>query len=744
MTNYPESTDSNEKNNDAEQYKYWSKELKTSMKAREKWWKLSDKIVDNFLGSTSTTSEAAADNSGFRLNLFHSNIKTLGDMLYGNTPKIDVSRRYAQPNDDVGRVAATIMERLLNIDVADNGSELDAVMRSTLQDRLLCGLGCAKVRYTMESGENPVLDAEGRPILDVEGEPLVEEVMLSEDAVIEYWYWGDLAWGWCRNWAEMPWLGFRSYLEKSEVEARFGEEAAENVNYSKQTKATSEEGNNDREVDSDTDKCEVWEIWCKRTRKLHWISIGYDKQLGEKDDILGLKGFWPVPPFLIANVTTSLFTPTPDYKIAQDLYHEIDGLQSRIAKLTEAVKVVGVYNSSADGIKALLTSGDDNDLFPVENWALFGENGGMSGQVEWMPIADIVGALQELIGVRDRTIALLQQTTGMTDIMRGSLDNQYEGNAQTEAKNKFGSVRIQALQEQFACFAGNLMQIKAEVIALHFSPETIYNRANMEFSLDEELVGPAIELIKNPKKSSVRVAIRPESVAMIDYQAVQAERVGAMNAIATFLQSSAPIIDLVPESLPTLLQMLQWTLSGFKGANEIEGVLDKQIEQSLAAQKEAQGKPPEPDAAQMAAVMAQQLEDSKQKGAMAAIQAKAEATSRTRYEDMEADIATAHEQHLRKMAEINGGVQGKLAEISAALEADLLMENAQAVSNIRQTNATVEGEIQKDVVEAEISMASEREKTVNKIREIGVNAALKLEETRAKMAAAKKQEKPSE
>jgi hypothetical protein len=663
-------------------------------------------------------------------------------MLYGNTPKIDVSRRYAQPNDDTGRVAATIMERLLNIDVAENGAEIDAVLRSTLQDRLLCGLGCAKVRYTMESEQVPVLNAIGAPIMDEEGEPVLEEKMVSEDAPIEYYYWGDLAWGWCRNWAEMPWLGFRSYLNKIDMEARFGEEAAEGVKYAKQTKSTSDEGNQDREVDSGTEMCEVWEVWCKKTRQIHWISIGYDKQLDQKDDILGLKGFWPVPPFLIANVTTSLYTPTPDFKLAQDLYGEIDGLQTRISVITEAVKVAGVYNAAADGIKVLMESSTDNQLFPVDNWALFGENGGIAGQVEWMPIADIVNALQELISVRDRTIALLQQTTGMTDVMRGSLDNQYEGNAQTEAKNKFGSVRIQALQEQFARFAGDLMQIKAEVIALHFSPQTIYDRANMEFSLDAELVEPAIELIKNPKKSSVRIAIRPESIAMIDYQAVQAERVGAINAIATFLQSAAPIMDAVPDSLPTLLQMLQWTLSGFKGANEIEGVLDKQIEQSLNAQKEAQGKPPEPDPAQLAAAMAQKLEETKQQGAMAAIQAKAEATSKARQEDMQADITTAHEQHMRKMAETSAGVQAKIAEIRASLQADLLMENAQADSNIRQTNATVEGEIQKDVVEAQINMQTEREKTSNKITEIGVSAMAKIKESQFKMQEAKKQEKP--
>jgi len=72
-------------------------------------------------------------------------------MLYGSVPKIDVSRRYADANDDKSRVAAEIMQRLLNEDVQVNGKEIDNVLRSALQDRFTAGLGTAKVRYTYQT-----------------------------------------------------------------------------------------------------------------------------------------------------------------------------------------------------------------------------------------------------------------------------------------------------------------------------------------------------------------------------------------------------------------------------------------------------------------------------------------------------------------------------------------------------------------------------------------------------------------
>ena len=108
------------------------------------------------------------------------------------------------------------MERLLNLDIANNGAEIDAVFRATLQDRLLSGLGCAKVGYTFESEEVPVLDEMGQPTGQT------EEKLITEDAPVDYYYFGDILWGWCRTWDKMPWLAFRSYISKDDAAATMG------------------------------------------------------------------------------------------------------------------------------------------------------------------------------------------------------------------------------------------------------------------------------------------------------------------------------------------------------------------------------------------------------------------------------------------------------------------------------------------------------------------------------------------
>lgn len=691
------------KDNPHDQYEYWLEELKSSWKTLEKWHKQGNRIVQRFVDERSSQDQVRAVGAPFRLNLFHSNTATLAAMLYGKLPKVDVSRRYADPNDDVSRVAAETIERLLNYDIANHGEEFDSMLKAVLQDRLLPGNGVARVRYEMDT---ETVETENGPV----------EQVSREDAPVEYYHWRDVCWGWGRMFSELPWVAFRAYLSKDEVRDRFGEEAAEHVELKRQRVQPDHNDQSDPDKDSAWNKAEIWEVWDKQKRKVVWISPQYDKILDTKPDPLRLNGFYPCPPFFMANPTTSLYMPTPDFHMAQDLYNEIDILQTRISIITEAVKVVGVYDASAAGIKRMFKEGVENELIAVDNWALFAEKGGIQGQIDWVPVADIVNALDKLRALRDESIGLLQQITGMSDIMRGELGGQYEGVGQSQMKAKFASIRIQALQDDFAQFASDLFQIKAEVIAKHFDPETILKNSNMEYSYDRELIGQAITLIKNFDQARLKVEVRPESVAMVDYAQLKQERTEYITAVSTYVQSIVPLIQAEPAVKPLMLQLLQWGLSGFKGANEIEGILDKAIE---AAKKQGEEDKPNPEKEKAEAQ--QQLEQMKLQIEMQKIQAKAQADMQVRQNDLEADIKTAQAQTQNDLRKVDAELQAALFEISAKLKADVETEMATSQINAEQQRAGVEAEVEKDVlkttleiekmaVEADLDMAVEKAK----------------------------------
>jgi len=713
------------KNTPEGQYSYWDRELSASKKMLKSWHKLGDKVVGKYLGKPLKGKNEVADESISRINLFHSNISTLESMLYGNTPKIDVSRRYADAQDDVARVAAEMMERLLNLDMASRSDEIDAVFKSVLQDRLLPGLGCARVRYTYQS----IKEETDLMVMDEEkGVEVAQttERLVDEDVPVEYWFWGDVLWSWARNWSDVRWVAFRNYLSKEEVLERFGEEAADGVNYTKQVATAEDEGTNsgDDGDESENMKAEIWEIWNKQRREVVWVSEGYNKVLSTQQDPLKLLNFFPCPPFLLANPTTAQLMPTPDFKLAEDLYNEVDVLHHRITILTQAVKAVGCYDQAkGTDLARIYDEGVDNKMIPVDSWAMFAEKGGLAGAIDFVPISEVVNALDKLRELRAENIGLLQQVTGMADVMRGEVSNQYEGVGQSQLKAKFGSVRVQGLQEQFATFASGLMQLKAEVISRHFSPETIVRKANMGKSVDAEVLPQAVRLVKNPEQARLRTIIRPESVAMIDYTSLQEERVSFINALATFMQSSAPMMDADPSTTPFLLQLLQWSLSGFKGAQEIEGVIDKAIQTTIEAQQQAQANP-QPSEAEIAA----QQEAAKQQGELAKIQAKAESDMQLRMQDMQADIQTSQQAHQQKMAEIFANMQSKLAEIEAKMQADIAVEQVQAEANVLQTQVAGEIEMEKDALNAELESASKAEDAANEINKIKYGAQAKINE----------------
>lgn len=375
----------------------------------------------------------------------------------------------------------------------------------------------------------------------------------------------------------------------------------------------------------------------------------------------------------------------------------------------------------------MFKEGLENDMIPVDNWALFAEKGGIRGQVEWVPIGDIVNALDKLRQLRDETIGLLQQVSGMSDVMRGSLNNQYEGVGQSQIKAQYGSVRVQALQDEFAQFASDLMALKAEVIARHFEPQSIVRMSNMEYSYDVELLGPAVELIKMPEQAHLQIQIRPESVAMVDYQMLKVERTDYINALSMFMQSAAPLMESDPNAKPFLLQLLQWGLAGFKGASEIEGVIDKAIEASQQEQQQPQ-EGPSPEEMQMQ--MEQQKEQMKQQGELAKIQAKAEADRMLREQDMQMDIATAQAQTQAKQMETQAEMYATLAEIEAKMQADIAVETVKVQGNIQQSQAAAEAEVQKNAAETVMEIEKETKKSSLKINEIANSHAAKIRETR--------------
>ena len=699
--------------------RYWSKEKAASDKRINVFLKQGDKVNSRYLdlrGDTAWGNDSSNSRRiDFSLNFFHTNIQTISSMLYGSTPRVDVSREHQDPTDDVARVAANLYQRILEAELQTD--DVPTAIRAALQDRLLPGLGLCRVRYTFESEveievEALEVDTESEEA-EATGEVEVESVT-NEEAPIDYVHWQDFRWGWARTWGEVPWISFRSWLSKEEATARFSKKIADQLTYETQQPSGDDQvvGAYSANQENNVQQAEIWEFWDRKSKKVFWFNQGADMILDAQDDPLELDNFWPCPMPMGANLSTSLYLPKADYTMAQDLYNEIDLLQSRISIITRAIKVVGVYDKNQDqSVGRMLKEGVENDLLPVDNWAMFGEKGGLVGTIQWFPVQDIVGTLATLQEVRDQTIALLYQVTGMSDIMRGAATGQYTAASTDQLKAKMGSIRVQSLQDQFANFVADLEALKAEVISKHFNEETILKQSSAQFlpQADMQLVMPAIQLMKSPDVKW-RIDIRPESIAMVDYAQLKSERTEFLTAMATYIQSAQAMAKSVPGSLPIMMEMMKWGMAGFKGSDYLEGIMDKAIDDALK-------NPPKDEKEGQAAEQAQLIQMQIQ-GEMQKIQAKSQADMQSIQAKSQAELQKINMDSQANIAEFQAKGQADLQKITADLQADMRIIAAKLGADLQREEAQSTFAIAEAEVDHSYSMIEEEQDHLNTMEAI--------------------------
>lgn len=673
----------------------WTKELDLAEKFVHDWHEDALKAVQAYLDDVSVLPSLGPHGGTYRLNLFHANIQTLTSIMYAKLPKVEADRRFADPNDDVARVAAEMVTRILQNDMNDPEDRLHAVLKQALQDRLVAGLGSGRVRYVLEEMDDPAYVApEGAPE-DAE----VPQVKKDEWCDIEYVHWRDVLWSPCRTPGELRWKAFRAYMTKAEVIARFGKEIADDVPFaSRGPKLDPGEGTQaDISQFQDKAQAEVWEIWDKASQCVYWYVKGCSKFLDHKDDPMELSGFFPDAQAMVANASTLKYLPKPDYLMARDLYEEINELEARIAMLTRACKLVGVYPAAAKEIQRILTEGVENQLIPVDGWAMFADKGGLKGQIEYLPIKEVAETLQILVIQQQQRIQQLYQVTGMSDIIRGQASASGTTATEQRIKAQFASTRMQAFQDEFAGFASDLLNRKVSLIRKFYDPERIKRLSNIMNTPDAPLADQAIALIQDEQNFDCRVAVKADSMAQIDFEALKAERGEFMAGVSAFLTGIGPVLKEMPAAAPFLMKLLQFSLAGMKGANEMESVVDGAIAAMEKSEAEKAQQPPEPTPEEKAAKI-------KTDGAIQVAQAKGQADAQANQMQAASDAQIAQQEHQLEMDKMQQEMQMQREEHALKmqeLEAKIDLMFAQLDFKREESQLKIQGQQQEQAMDLE-------------------------------------------
>jgi len=557
----------------------WLDEIKLAEKGMRAWFDQGDKILKRYVD------ERPENNSlhDRKFNVLWSNIETLKPALYNRTPEPKVLRKY-RDRDPLARKAAETLERAVKYDLADGA--FDEVMRRARDDFLLFGRGVAWVRY------KPVFEnlATGG-----EEESGTGERVIAEDVAFDYVGRKEFLHPMVPSWDKVPWVARISFMTKTQARARFDPEIV-----AKLPVKHKREGASDGDLQKNTElfgRIKIYEIWDKVEGRVLWLCPDHgDGPLDVVQDPLGLMDFFPCPKPLYATLTNESLVPIPDYHEYASQAKELDDLSVRIAHLTRAVKVNGAYNGALPELSRLLSEDNENEMIPVNEWPAFQQTGGLDGHMSFLPIQNIIQVLISLQQQRERVKADLYEITGLSDIMRGYSAPSATATAE-QLKSNFASMRLEERQSRMAEFARGLLRIKAEIIAEHFSPETIRDISNYEES--PNVAGIPVEevvaLLRNDKMRAFRLSVETDATVAPDLRSEKQARMEFLSAVGGFIDNAFMAGQQTPEAAPLLFELLKFGVRGFPIGRQLEEMFDQVTEQLSAAPEPMPEMPPQPD-----------------------------------------------------------------------------------------------------------------------------------------------------
>lgn len=579
----------------------WKDEIEKAEKGAKEYQKRIRKINERFRAEQ----EAPRRGGDRRYNVLWSITNTMLPNLFMGMPKPYVSRRF-RDSDPVARAASRTLERMLTY--VNDSDEINDAFEDAVRDYVLDARGVVWTRY------NPIFDlkfSQTKKYYESESElPDIaeigeEKVQGPEGEETRKWYKGqyeDLSDETCETdhvtnynflhpphsqWKELPWISRIVLMNREELVERFGDKGKDvPLKYKSNGERIAS-----KEIVSDEEGglfrvARIYEVWDKVARKVRWICIDCDDFLDVKDDPLGLKNFFPCPKPLFGTLSANSLIPVPDFKYYEDVAVELDEITFRISLLTESLRVAGIYDASmGDIVKRLATETSENDLIPVENYQVLAESGGLSAAIQFLPLNEIIVVLEKLYEARRQLIQELYEITGMSDIIRGSSDPRETAAAQ-KIKGQYASKRLVKRQRAVARFAREHLEIQAEIMCKHYSPETIARIAGVDqFILtpdgqfDAAMFEQVIELLKNNPLRMFRIKIDNDTLAGDELQTNKEEVTQFLTGVTQLMTGVFPIAQQAPPLAKAMKELIMFGVRAHPVGRSVESAIEQALDE---------------------------------------------------------------------------------------------------------------------------------------------------------------------
>lgn len=491
--------------------------------------------------------------------LLWSNVQVMRGAMYTSTPIPDVRRRNASGNQ-VHNALSVALERGLSymLDTQD----FDGNLNRALVDYLVPGLAQCRVVYEADIEQVAVVDPK---TMDVFVDEMGQEVMMPDVRDQRVWIqhvpWDQFDWDECMNWEDCNWVCFTHWMEKVDIRDQFGDVNLTNIAESKKKEGKT--------------KYRVYEIWDKRFKRVIFLADGLMMPLKITKDVLGLRGFFPCPKPMMANVTPTKFQPTPEYTYYQKQEMQIDRLTRRIHSLTANSTVDrGFYDAGVAEELNQLANSDDGEYIPIPNlrqkMQAQGSQGGsdlFASVVAQFPLENTAKVIQILQAQRESELNHVYQITGISDIMRGYSKASETLGAQ-EIKQASASNRIATHRKLFDCFVRDIFRIVSDVSANHLTPESWLMQTGIPVNDEMEA------LMRDNVLRHYVVDIESDSTVAQDSEH---DKKQTMEAVKVTQEALANLMPMMAQGLPAdiVQALLQTVMKPFKVTRNFEAAIQQ-------------------------------------------------------------------------------------------------------------------------------------------------------------------------
>ena len=707
----------------------WRAELASYDRHAEEWLKECDDIVSRFM-LRERYATAIEDDTKSKFNVLWSNTEIQIPTVFSQAPMPHVRRRF-RDKDMAARMASMMLERGLSTDLEFD--EIEFVADRLVLDYLLCGRAVPWVSYAPITGRTRMLvkkeeagnfniyhgESRGQMIEPVDSGEVEDnddgtfstlyEELVDQRAPVEYLHYRDFAHKPVKTWmenSESGWVARRHYFTRRQIQERFGDQPGIDIEKIPLTATPTMQSQQSAGGPRDDPKgvlkmAEVWEIWDAVDRMVVWICKDYqDMPLKQEKDPLHLVKFFPCPRPAFGTISNNSLIPTPEFEQYRHLAVELDDLTDRISALTDEIVVKGIYDQSAGSLSTLINT-KTNKLIGVDMAVYLARSTpgqGLRGVIQFWPIEIIAGALMQLYDVRDRVKQVIYEVTGLSDVMRGTVDPR-EKATQTRLKGQFATARTDRKRVGFATMLRDVVRIKVEIMAEHFSDAMLREISGFDHISEIERIlaetGPqgeqgageekanqifaaAVALIRNDRTRGFRVEVETEDTANMDEQSAKDSAVEFMTAFGGILEKALPLVQISPKFMRMIRDLTMFALRRFKVGRSVEASIEETLEQvEEEAQQKAAKPPPDPEA-QKAQAEAQMLQQKAQTELQMA-QQKGQIEMQLKMLDIQLKEREGRLKLMLLEAQVKGKVEG--AEIDIAVARQDLENEIQAIQN---------------------------------------------------------------